>query len=239
MRISLISRRNTGRRDMTVICYTSPPHRILMGIRSSMRANCRVYLEGLHHRRSARTSNPRPPRADDEPTGTCQVGSCPNAPPEGRQSRAFITQEGMKMSNRYGDATGKARGHDDVGARRTPRAGTLAEAAVSAPRIIGPRSGIELVNLFDPKTRVNEHPLSGELRKWATEYLCEPHEELGRSGPVCPFTGPSIAQRHFWAGFIDGTDIDRDRMTAVVDDLSEIFPDLPPATGADSALKAI
>lgn len=143
------------------------------------------------------------------------------------------------MSNLNGDATRKVRVHGDIGGRRTTQGGILAGSAVSAPRIVAPRSGIELVNLFDPEVRANEHPLSDVLRKWATEYLCEPHENLGRTGPVCPFTGPSIAHRHFWAGFIDGTDIDQDRMKAVADDLFEIFPDLPPTTGADSTLKAV
>jgi len=37
-----------------------------------------------------------------------------------------------------------------------------------------------------------------DLAAWATEYLTNPHPELGRTGAVCPFTRPSIRQDVFF-----------------------------------------
>ncbi|MFZ2526752.1 MAG: DUF6875 domain-containing protein [Rhodococcus sp. (in: high G+C Gram-positive bacteria)] len=105
-------------------------------------------------------------------------------------------------------------------------------------RVRGPRSGIELGSLFDG-FGTDRHPCAGELRRWAVDFLCRPHEDLGRTGPVCPFAGPSITRRLFWAAFVPGTDIGDDRMRAVADDLAELFPELPPDSGADAALKAV
>ncbi|WP_068157652.1 DUF6875 domain-containing protein [Rhodococcus phenolicus] len=105
-------------------------------------------------------------------------------------------------------------------------------------RVRGPRSGIELGSLFDG-FGTDEHPRAGELRRWAVDFLCAPHEDLGRTGPVCPFAGPSITRRLFWAAFVPGTDVGEDRMRAVADDLAELFPELPPDSGADAALKAV
>jgi len=106
------------------------------------------------------------------------------------------------------------------------------------PPVRGPRSGIELVSLFDGFA-IDEHPSAPTVRRWAVEYLCHPHRDLGRRGPVCPFAGPSITRRLFWAAFVPGTDVGEDRMRAIADDLAELFPALPPDTGADAALKAV
>lgn len=48
------------------------------------------------------------------------------------------------------------------------------------------------------------HPLSGEhladllaVVEWARAYLCRPHAELGRRGPVCPFAQASLDRGAF------------------------------------------
>jgi hypothetical protein len=122
----------------------------------------------------------------------------------------------------------------------TRHLGTAASPALTHldPRVRGPRSGIELVSLFGG-FGTDEHPRTGELRRWAVEYLCRPHEDLGRTGPVCPFAGPSINRRLFWAAFVEGTDVDLERIRAIADDLAELFPELPPDSGADATLKAV
>ena len=52
---------------------------------------------------------------------------------------------------------------------------------------------------------VSDHPLlngiGGKLREvfhWAREYLCRPHPELGRKGPVCPFAQGSLDRGTFF-----------------------------------------
>ncbi|WP_433610030.1 DUF6875 domain-containing protein [Prescottella agglutinans] len=84
-----------------------------------------------------------------------------------------------------------------------------------------------------------EHRCSEVLRRWVCDYLTRPHADLGRSGPVCPFTHPSISRGLFWVGFIDGRDVGRQQMTEAVDEVFGAFPELPPVDGDDALLKAV
>ncbi|MBU3066397.1 hypothetical protein KO481_33360 [Nocardia sp. NEAU-G5] len=106
---------------------------------------------------------------------------------------------------------------------------------------IGSRSSVIPTRLFavEPGTRADEHPRAEELRRWTVEYLCQPHPDLGRPGPVCPYTGRAVAGRYLWAAFIDGDEIDRTFITAVVDDMNDLFPQLPPEHQPESGLKAV
>ncbi|WP_067681419.1 DUF6875 domain-containing protein [Nocardia miyunensis] len=107
-------------------------------------------------------------------------------------------------------------------------------------RIVGTRSGIEPANLFADQTTGTDVPAhAAELRRWTLEYLCRPHPDLGRPGPVCPYTSHAVAHRFLWAAFISGREIHRDRIRAIVDDLYELFPDLPPQNESDAKLKAV
>lgn len=107
-------------------------------------------------------------------------------------------------------------------------------------RVVGTRSGIEPANLFAEETTGTDLPAhAADLRRWTLEYLCRPHPDLGRPGPVCPYTSHAVAQRFLWAAFIPGSDIHRDRITAIVDDLYDLFPGLPPRSEPDSKLKAV
>lgn len=112
---------------------------------------------------------------------------------------------------------------------------------MSTDGIVGARSGVRPINLFagDPAMRADEHPCADELRRWTLDYLCRPHPDLGRPGPVCPFTGRAVARQFLWAAFVEGDDIDGGQITAIVDDLNDLFPVLPPRHEPDSKLKAI
>ncbi|HET8994839.1 MULTISPECIES: DUF6875 domain-containing protein [unclassified Rhodococcus (in: high G+C Gram-positive bacteria)] len=101
----------------------------------------------------------------------------------------------------------------------------------------GRRSGIEPVSVFDD-VRDDEHPRTGELRRWAVDFLCSPHDDLGRSGPVCPFAAPSIGRGLFYAVFVPGA-VDAQRMRDVADDLAELFPHFSPVSGPDAALRSV
>lgn len=37
-----------------------------------------------------------------------------------------------------------------------------------------------------------DDPISGEVRRWLTSYITQPHHRLGRRGPVCPFVEPAL-----------------------------------------------
>lgn len=112
---------------------------------------------------------------------------------------------------------------------------------MNTDQIVGTRSGVEPINLFAPDvaTGIDLHPRAAELRRWALEYLCQSHPDLGRPGPVCPYTSRAIALRCLWAVFITGRDIDRQRIAAIVADLYDLFPAMPPRDGPDSKLKAV
>lgn len=112
----------------------------------------------------------------------------------------------------------------------------MTDRLTSTVTVRGHRSGIEPVSVFD-EIRPDEHPRTGELRRWAVEFLCRPHEDLGRTGPVCPFAAPSIGRGLFYAIFVEG-EVDEDRMRLIADDLADLFTELPPVSGPDAALKA-
>jgi hypothetical protein len=56
---------------------------------------------------------------------------------------------------------------------------------------------------LDPRVRESFDALTTVLH-WAGEYLAAPHPELGRSGAVCPFAGPSIAREAFFLAVVRG-----------------------------------
>lgn len=106
-------------------------------------------------------------------------------------------------------------------------------------RIVGARSRVEFLNVFGDKSLEVRGETVGVLRKWVCDFLIEPHQDLGRAGPVCPFTGPSIERRLFWAGIVDGDNIDFASMSEISDDMAEIYPELSPNSGKDAIFKAI
>ncbi|MGN9841700.1 DUF6875 domain-containing protein [Nonomuraea sp. H19] len=55
-----------------------------------------------------------------------------------------------------------------------------------------------------------DHPRLPEMRKildWSREFLTKGHPELGRSGPVCPFSAPSLRRGLFYLAVEEDTDI--------------------------------
>ncbi|WP_433192893.1 DUF6875 domain-containing protein [Nocardia sp. CA-107356] len=111
---------------------------------------------------------------------------------------------------------------------------------MTTSQIVGTRSGVEPVNLFatDEATRSAMHPCAAELQRWTVEYLCRPHPELGRTGAVCPYTNRAVRNQFIWAAF-DSRSIDADRIAAIIDDLYDLFPALPPQGEPDAKSKAV
>ena len=77
------------------------------------------------------------------------------------------------------------------------------------------------------------------ILRWAQEFLCKPNPQLGREGPVCPFTQPSLHHRLFWLTVRRGSSIDLEESSQVVDAYRELFLELEPRTESDSLLKTI
>ncbi len=74
---------------------------------------------------------------------------------------------------------------------------------------------------------------------WTREFLCKHDPHLGREGPVCPFTQPSLHQRLFWLTVQRGSSIDLEASSKVVEAYRVLFLELDPRTGPESMLKTI
>ncbi|MFB9235168.1 DUF6875 domain-containing protein [Plantactinospora siamensis] len=76
---------------------------------------------------------------------------------------------------------------------------------------------------------------------WARRYLCRPHDELGRTGPVCPYVPTSLRKRLFYltvqAGRPGGPD--RAAVAAAVAAYRDWFRELPPVDGPAAQFKTI
>src|SRR5215213_7303045 len=74
---------------------------------------------------------------------------------------------------------------------------------------------------------------------WAQTYLCQPHVALGREGPVCPYTQPSLDQALFWLTVHPGNNSTLEDVSAVVMKYRDWFLDLEPTTRKEAQYKAI
>ncbi|MEU4315625.1 DUF6875 domain-containing protein [Nocardia sp. NPDC024068] len=90
-----------------------------------------------------------------------------------------------------------------------------AEARTGPPEFCGPRTGVVWQDVYaDPDRWSRAHPDAAMLTGWITGYLAEPHPDLGRDGPVCPFVRQATLRRALWMAVLPGGD------DLTVDDLS-------------------
>jgi hypothetical protein len=85
--------------------------------------------------------------------------------------------------------------------------------------------------------RPQERKALERIAAWAEEYLCRPHEQLGRSGAVCPYVQHSLSEDLFWlaVGHRGDTEEIVDRVLAHRDR----FVELEPLTGIDALGKTV
>jgi hypothetical protein len=74
---------------------------------------------------------------------------------------------------------------------------------------------------------------------WAVSYLTNPHPELGRSGPVCPFTRPALRKDTFFLTVYHGSDLRREDVVEVVRAYRDWFLEMEPREGRDAPYKTI
>jgi hypothetical protein len=74
---------------------------------------------------------------------------------------------------------------------------------------------------------------------WTRDFLCSPHADLGREGPVCPFTLPSLNHHHFWLATAPGEDVDEERTGDMIERYRDWFFELEPKSGPQAILKTI
>lgn len=81
-------------------------------------------------------------------------------------------------------------------------------------------------------------PHAEKVIAWAHAYLCRPHPRLGREGPVCPYTQPSLERSLFWLAFHPGADPPPHEAAAAVGRCRDRFLRLEPA-GPEAQYKTI
>jgi hypothetical protein len=101
-------------------------------------------------------------------------------------------------------------------------------------------AGISLTKLFEDCSPTDPlAPYQAQMREWAMTYLTAPHPELGREGPVCPFTASSISRETFWVGCVDRSDLRVEDIERTVSGMVTEFLRLPPMEGPGTLLKTI
>jgi Cys-tRNA(Pro) deacylase len=83
------------------------------------------------------------------------------------------------------------------------------------------------------------HPAVQAIAQWATSYLCAPHPELGRSGPVCPFVPGALVKKLIFATVYEDTDLDVSAIKAILLSEMERFIALDPVSGNEAQFKAL
>ncbi|GAB4585116.1 DUF6875 domain-containing protein [Nocardia sp. IFM 10818] len=105
----------------------------------------------------------------------------------------------------------------------------------------GARSGVRWCNVYaDPQDWVRQGPAAAVLTQWMADHLLQPHPDLGRPGPVCPFMRHSAARELVWAGCAAGGDaLPMEGLHEIVEDAVEVYGGLrreDPAGAARSTL---
>jgi hypothetical protein len=78
-----------------------------------------------------------------------------------------------------------------------------------------------------------------EVVRWAHRYLCEPHPELGREGPVCPYARTSLERDLFWLALDPAVDAREEDVVAAAREYRRWFGRLEPVAGRGTEYKAI
>jgi hypothetical protein len=74
---------------------------------------------------------------------------------------------------------------------------------------------------------------------WTRNYLAQPHPELGRSGPVCPFVRPAMNKGTLFYSVWRGADLDPAEVQSLAASFREFFLELEPVQGRDAGYKNI
>jgi hypothetical protein len=97
-------------------------------------------------------------------------------------------------------------------------------------------------NLF-PASQIDcdkavELPLALIL-KWVRNFLSKPHSELGRPGPVCPFTPHALNIDSIWLTEIVDPNPNQEKIAQIIANYRDVFLELEPRTGPSAVNKAI
>jgi hypothetical protein len=105
-------------------------------------------------------------------------------------------------------------------------------------------SNLFLLEDLENRGRTSELPQSdvGPLRAvadWIKTFVVQPHENLGRAGPVCPFVPASLARRILWLAPVQIADRGVPEVVEVIHGYKRLFLETEPTGGDDAAYKVI
>lgn len=83
------------------------------------------------------------------------------------------------------------------------------------------------------------HPAAEIIARWARDYLCAPHPELGRNGPMCPFVPGALMKKLMFATVYDDDDLDLEAIKAILLREMERFIELEPVSGNEAQFKSL
>lgn len=86
-----------------------------------------------------------------------------------------------------------------------------------------------------------ELPEESPLRRtvtWVREFLARPHPELGRPGPVCPYTPAALNLGTLWLAEVPESDPAPEKITAIINAYRDRFLEIEPKTGNAAINKA-
>ena len=104
----------------------------------------------------------------------------------------------------------------------------VSEPLVTIPTIVnGP-----LPDIYEPYKK----PLL-DIVNWMKDYLCNPHPELGRKGPVCPYVKPAMERNSVYMSVYRDSMLTKDSIRDVIMDYQKQFLKMEPQTGEDAIFK--
>ena len=90
-------------------------------------------------------------------------------------------------------------------------------------------------------TELSESEL-GALRSvanWVTNFVGMPHENLGRTGPVCPFVPAALARKQLWLSPEKSADRTTPEVVEVIRGYQTLFRDQMPTASDDAIYKSV
>ncbi|HET6805631.1 MAG TPA: YbaK/EbsC family protein [Frateuria sp.] len=83
------------------------------------------------------------------------------------------------------------------------------------------------------------HPALDEIAAWAKNYLCCPHADLGRNGPMCPFVPGALQKKLLFGTVYEQDDLDVAAIKAILLEEMERFIALEPVSGNEAQFKSL
>jgi hypothetical protein len=83
-----------------------------------------------------------------------------------------------------------------------------------------------------------ESPLGATIA-WVRKFLARPHPDLGRAGPVCPFTPMALELDTIWMAEVEDSTPDPQRIQDVIEECRKIFLETEPRDGPMAINKVI